>query len=46
MCKLHGKPKIVTMPHKFSKLVLVDSTKLQLVAILTIKVLYLFQHTS
>ncbi len=46
MGNLHGKPKIVTMSHKFSTLVLVDSTKLQLVVILTIKVLSLSQHTS
>ncbi len=46
MDKLHGKPKIVTMSHKFSKSVMVDSTKLQLVATLTIKVLSLSQHIS
>jgi hypothetical protein len=40
MGKLHGKPKIVTMSHKLSKLVLV---KLQIVAILTIK-FYLFPN--
>jgi hypothetical protein len=44
MGKLHGKPKIVTMSHKFRKLVLVNSIKLQLVAILTIK-FYLFPNT-